>query len=472
MPLLWIILTLSAMIGQLAFVLAREYCRPHKAVAWLVILYLFPFVGLLFYGFVAQEFSRFLPQRKRDLGPLGPLKQQLADRSRRGGSFDPLRRSLHRGDGLHAVLQSPLSLPVTSGNEVAVYEEGNAAFDAMFEAISSAKHHIHIEFYILRDDALGRHFRDMLIRKAREGVKVRLLYDGIGCCRLRKSYLKPFWEAGIEIGCFAPLLRTLLNKQINYRNHRKILVVDGKVGFIGGLNVGDEYLGKSAMGDWRDTHFRIHGEAVLWIQYTFAEDWMWVKRELLKDPEYYPVQPDPGNEFVQIVKSGPDETILELMFAFIASAKNRLYMETPYFVPDSGILLALKTAAMRGVDIRIVIPANPDTKLVYWASLSFVQELLEVGIRFYLYRKGFIHAKVIISDDVACSGSANMDMRSFTGQFEISALFFGGAVVERLMDQFYRDLRASEEIALQEFEKRPLALKRKEIFARLLSPLF
>lgn len=471
--LLWLIMALLLIISQIAFVLINEYCRPQKAVAWLVILYCFPFIGFVFYCFVAKEYSCFYPARGNDNRMLDPIKQHLADRCQRRLTMDPLGQSFHLNESLRAILKHKKSLPITAGNETAVYAEGKKAFEAMFESIASAKHHIHIEFYIIRDDVLGKRFQQLLIRKSQEGVKVRLLYDGIGCHRLRKSYLKQLQDGGVEIGCFSPILSTFLNKQINYRNHRKIVVVDGQAGFIGGLNIGDEYLGNnSEIGYWRDTHFRIKGRAVLWIQYTFAVDWYFVKRQLLNDPEYYPVMSDKGGEFVQIVKSGPDETILELIFSFIVSAKKRIYIETPYFVPDPGVLLALKMAAMRGLDVRIIIPAVPDTKLVYWASLSYVQEMLEGGVRFYLYQKGFLHSKVVISDDVACAGSANMDMRSFTGQFEINAVFFDGKVVNRLLTDFMADLNESQEIMLKEFKKRPKSLKLKEVFARLLSPLF
>ncbi len=471
--LLWIILTLLLLISQVAIVLINEYCRPQKAVAWLVILYTFPVIGFLFYYFVAKEYSCFYPVSQKDNRKLDQLKEQLADRCKRKLTIDPVDQSVHLDDNLHAILKNGKSLPITACNETTIYNDGDEAFEAMFESISLAKHHIHIEFYIIRDDVLGKEFQQLLIRKAQEGVKVRLLYDGIGCHRLGKSFMKRLQNAGAETGCFAPLLSTFINKRINYRNHRKIVVVDGEVGYIGGLNIGDEYLGNNPeIGYWRDTHFRIKGDAVLWIQYTFSTDWYIVKRQLLTDPVYYPVQERQGNEFVQIVKSGPDETILELIFTFIVSAKKRIYIETPYFIPDPAVFLALKTAAIRGVDIRVVLPAVPDSKLVYNASLSYVREMLQAGIRFYRYQKGFIHTKVILSDDVACSGSANMDMRSFTGQFEINAVFFDGKVVNRLINEFNEDLSESEEFSLEEFEKQSIIQKLKEVFARLLSPLF
>lgn len=374
---------------------------------------------------------------------------------------------------MHASLKNIPSVPITACNETTVYTEGEQAFEAMLESIAGAEHHIHIEFYIIRDDRLGTRFERLLIRKAQEGIKVRFLYDGIGSRRLGKAYLKRLQDAGVETGCFSPLLTTFFDKRLNYRNHRKIVVVDGKIGFFGGLNIGDEYLGKAPkFGYWRDTHFSLKGDAVLWIQYTFLTDWYLVKEQIITDSAYYPVQESQGREWVQIVKSGPDETILELIFSFIVSAKKRIFIETHYFVPDPGILLALKTAVISGIDVRIIIPSVPDKKLVYYASLSYVKELLQAGVRFYCYQKGFIHAKVIISDDLACSGSANMDMRSFYGQFELNAVFFDGKVVNRMVQDFYRDLRVSNEMLLSEFEKRSTMQKMKEVFARLLSPLF
>ena len=372
------------------------------------------------------------------------------------------------------MLENAAAIPVTAGNETTVYAEGTQAFEDMLKEIAMAKRHIHITSYIIRNDQLGLRFQQLLIRKAREGVKVRLLYDGIGCLRLGKSYINRLKEAGVEIECFFPLLLSLFNRHINFRNHRKIIIVDGKIGYFGGLNIGDEYVGKdSKLGYWRDTHFRIEGNAVLWIQYTFLIDWFLVKGEFLTDPEYYPAQEKKRDDRVQIVKSGPDETsMLELIFSCVVSAKKRIYIETPYFIPDPGILFALKTAAISKVDVRIILPAVPDHPIVYWASLSYVKELLQAGVRFYFYEKGFIHAKVVIADDLACSGSANMDIRSFCGQFELGAVFFNGGVVDRLVRDFVRDLSVSKEILLAQFESRSNFQKCKETFARLLSPLF
>ncbi|AJY74642.1 cardiolipin synthase [Paenibacillus beijingensis] len=469
---LWITLALLLFIVQIASIIVVEYRRSNKAIAWVIIMFMFPLLGFLPYYFVAKEYSCYRTLQRKKNKQWEQFKNELIHRSKH-------RVTKHmRGDwppefNLHASLKNIPSLPITACNETTVYTEGKQAFEAMLESIAAAEHHIHIEFYIIRDDQLGTRFERLLIRKAQEGIQVRLLYDGIGSRLLGKAFLKRLRQAGVETGCFFPPLATFFDKRLNYRNHRKIVVVDGKTAYFGGLNIGDEYLGKDPeLGYWRDTHFRLTGDAVLWVQYTFFTDWYLVKDQLITDSVYYPDQESYGKEWVQIVKSGPDETILELMFSLIVSAKKRIYIETPYFVPDPGILLALKTAVISGIDVRIIIPGVPDKKLVYNASLSYVQELLQLGVKFYCYQKGFIHAKVIISDNLACSGSANMDMRSFCGQFELNAVFFDGKVVDRLLQDFYRDLSVSNELTLPEFKKRSTIQKLKEVFARLLSPLF
>jgi cardiolipin synthase len=467
--LFWIIVALASFILQIATVIFIEYRRPNKAIAWLVILFLFPPIGFLLYYFVAKEYCPALKRKENEYW--NQFKANLINRceQRINTEADAFRQD----DKWHALLENLPFAPVTFNNATTVFAEGNPAFEAMLDSIASAEHHIHIEFYIVRDDHIGTRFERLLIRKAQEGVRVRFIYDGIGSRRLGKAYLKRLHDAGVETGCFFPMLTTFIDKRLNYRNHRKIIVVDGKIGFFGGLNIGDEYLGKNhETGYWRDTHFAIVGDAVLWIQYTFLSDWHLVKGQIITDPVYYPDQVNAGGEIVQIVKSGPDETILELIFSLIVSAKKRIYIETPYFIPDPGVMSALKTAVLRGVDVRVIIPAVPDKKIVYYASLSYVQELLQSGVRFYGYQKGFIHAKVIISDDLACSGSANMDIRSFCGQFEINAVFIDGKVVERLSQDFYRDLEVSKEIALSEFEVRSKVQSLKERFARLLSAMF
>lgn len=470
---LWITLVLLIFIFQIATIIFIEYRRPNKTIAWLIIQFIFPLIGFLLYYFIAKEYWRHPAPQRKESRNWNQFKADLIIRCKQRMMKDMQGESIWKEDKWHALLKNTPFSPITAFNETTVFAEGKQAFEAMLDAIAAAEHHIHIEFYIVRDDRLGARFERLLIRKAQEGVKVRFIYDGIGSRRLGKAYLKRLQEAGVETGCFFPPLTTFFEKRLNYRNHRKIVVVDGKIGFFGGLNIGDEYLGKDPQtGYWRDTHFSIIGDAVLWIQYTFLTDWYFVKGQSLTDPVYYPSQETQGTELIQIVKSGPDETILELIFSLIVSATKRVHIETPYFIPDPGILLALQTAVSRGVDVRVILPAVPDNKLVYYASLSYIEELLQAGVRFYRYKRGFIHAKVMISDNLGFSGSANMDIRSFCGQFELNALFFDGKVVDRLVQDFYQDLDVSKEILLSEFAKRPGIQKFKEIFARLLSAMF
>ncbi|WP_410511012.1 cardiolipin synthase [Paenibacillus sp. BR2-3] len=469
---LWIILAFSLLIIQIITIIITEYRRPDKAVAWLMILFMIPLIGFLGYYFIAKEYSRHRIPRQKEYSRES-FKADLIDRCNQRIPKNRLAETVSKNNKFHTLLQNKLTIPITACNETTVYTEAEQAFEAILESIAVAKHHIHIEFYIIRDDDFGTRFEQLLIRKVQEGVNVRLLYDGIGSRRLGKANVRRLQHAGVETGCFSPPLPAFFNRRLNYRNHRKIVVIDGKIGFFGGLNIGDEYLGKDpTLGYWRDTHFSMKGDAVLWIQYTFLTDWYMVKGKLLTDPTFFPVQDSQGREFVQIVKSGPDETIQELIFSLIVSAKKRIYMETPYFIPDPGVLLAIKTAVMGGVDVRIIIPCVPDKKLVYNSTLSYVQELLQVGVRFYCYQKGFLHAKVLISDDLACSGSTNMDMRSFCDQFEMNAVFFDRKIVNRLVQDFFTDLNVSEEILLSEFKKRSTLQKMNEVFARLLSPLF
>lgn len=469
---LWIVvLLLSLFIVQLAFIIVAEYRRPYKALTWLALSFLVPVVGLLAYFLIAKEYAGFRSAAGSGFERLERIREDIMKRSLE-------RTDAHSGNESEWQRQAKLfrgmtGFPVTACNETTVFSKGDQAFEAMLDAIASARHHIHILFYIVRSDRLGNRFEQMLVRKAREGVKVRLIYDGVGSRHLDKSFLKRLRAGGVETGCFFPIRSALLGRRLNYRNHRKIVVVDGKIGFFGGLNIGEEYLGRSRQyGYWRDTHFAIAGDAVLWLQYTFLADWLRVMGRFPEEEGYFPDQPGIGKEFVQIIRSDPTKRLHELIFSLIVSAKKRLYIESPYFIPDPAVMLALKTAAAKGVEVAVVLPGKPDKKLVYTGTMSYVREMLPSGIRFYRYRKGFIHSKVIISDDVAFSGSANLDMRSFWGQFEIDALFWDGNVVGCLARDFFRDLEDCEPISPAEFEGRNWKQRAYEVWARLISPLF
>jgi cardiolipin synthase len=274
-----------------------------------------------------------------------------------------------------------------------------------------------------------------------------------------------------------PPIIAFFDKRINYRNHRKILVIDGMKGYLGGINVGEEYLGANPrLGFWRDTHMELIGDSVYSLQVAFLEDWRFVSGKQLTDPILFPEHHNTGRKCVQIIRSGPDthwDAILEMYFGAITCAKKRIYMTTPYFIPDPSITMGLKTAAISGVDVKIIYPSRSDSKIVNYASISYFEELMQAGVRFYSYEKGFIHAKVLIIDDILASvGTANLDMRSFFSNFELNAVLFDKETIQRLEADFLLDLKGSKELKLEVFQKRSRWQKGKEVVARLLSPLF
>lgn len=472
----WVVLALIVFIFQIATILILEFRHPSKTVAWLLILFILPIIGFVMYYFLAQEYQRRRTVRKRGI---------VAEEIR----IQALLRCkiVHRPDDMHNIqfkhqerlfrmLQSISLSPITSCNEALVLTNGQDTYDSIFEAIEHAKHHIHVEYYTIRHDQIGQRFKETLIRKAKEGLEVRVIYDGIGSLELSDSYLEELAQAGIHTRCFLPPKLAFFDKRMNFRNHRKIIVVDGLVGFVGGINIGDEYLGgNKKLGFWRDTHMRIEGDAVYSLQDVFMQDWFFTSKERLSSLSYLPKHNCAGNEQVQIISSGPssrDDAILECVFAAISVANSRIYIMTPYFIPDPSVLMGLRTAALSGVDVKIIIPYVADSKLVLYASLSYVEDMLSAGVRIYRYHKGFAHAKVLIVDDILASvGSANMDMRSFFSNFEINALLFDQSAIDKLCGDFNEDLANSQEIKLYEFKQRPRWQKASEVVARMLSPL-
>jgi|GEM_PF-272623 len=393
------------------------------------------------------------------------------------------KRSAPAADGafpdderLRRTLLNMSNAPITGCNGTEILTDGEAAFSSIFDMIDKAGHHIHLAYYILRDDGVGRRFRDALIRKAREGVQVRLLYDGFGSWKLKRSYLRELAEGGVRVQCFLPLGAALRSRRINHRYHRKIVVVDGKSGFTGGINIGDEYLGMDRkIGYWRDTHLRVEGDAVYDLQNIFVRDWELASGERLEDPAFWPPHACASNERVQIVSCGPRlgrNEILDALLAAIAAARERVWIATPYFVPDDGLKTALQTAALGGVDVRLIVPGVADTRFVLAASLSHAADLREAGARVYRYQKGFIHAKVMLVDRLLASvGTANLDMRSFYSNYELNALLFDGKPIGRLEEDFLRDFADSREATAEELRGRTAGARAGRAAARLLTPL-
>ncbi|ODA40788.1 Cardiolipin synthetase [Desulfosporosinus sp. BG] len=376
---------------------------------------------------------------------------------------------------LAQLLLNDAAAPLTLNNRFEVLTNGADTFKALFAALEGAKDHIHLEFFIFHYDAIGQDILNLLISKASQGVKVRVLVDGLA----NRSLTKRFGElrkVGVEAEGFYPVRFPFLSRRLNLRNHRKIVVVDGQVGFIGGLNVGDEYLSRNKrIGFWRDTFLKLEGDSVNFLQNVFLNDWNGVTHQDINDLLYYPQPQYFGRQMTQIAATGPDSdwgSMLQIFFVALTSAEKTIYIETPYFIPDEGSVMALKTAALSGLDVRIILQGVPDHKITYWASHSYVEELLELGVRIYRYQKGILHAKVLILDSkIGVVGSTNFDIRSFSLNFEISAFIYDCQFALRLEQDFHQDLADSKEILLEEYKKRPLANRVKESSARLFSPL-
>ncbi|MBB6671677.1 cardiolipin synthase [Cohnella nanjingensis] len=472
----WLLLALLVFVFQAGTILVLEYRRPANAMAWLFILFLFPIVGFILYYFLAHEYRRRQKVKRRG-GWDEQRRAEILEKSHivNQASDLPSEAFTHQ-DRLFRTLRKSGAAPITGCNKSRVLTNAKTAYVAMMEAIRGAQHHIHFASYIIRDDDTGRMFRQALIEKAKAGVQVRLLYDGIGSYKLKPSYFEPLTEAGAEFACFFPLRPTFMKKRMNYRNHRKILVVDGTKGFVGGINIGDEYLGKHPrLGFWRDTHLELEGDSVYGLQEVFLKDWELASNERPSDPRFLPMHECAGDEPVQIVAGGPNrraDAIHETLFASLAAANERIWITTPYFIPSAGLAMALKTAALSGVDVRLIVPLIPDTHLVHAATMSYVDEMMSSGIRFWQYERGFIHAKVVIVDHLLASvGTANMDLRSFFSNFETNAILYHPDAIATLEEDFLQDLKDSRELELSTFRKRPRKRKVAEALCRMLSPL-
>ena len=459
-------------IGTVVFLENRD---PSRTVIWLLILGVLPILGSLLYLVFGRTASlRKLARRKQlQQSKLTRLvenqKVELSSDHIILGYAAPHKQKLVR------ILLNESSAPLTANNLVKVLTNGEETFSALFAAMEGAKEHIHLEYYIFKDDEVGKDVLKILSRKAADGVKVRVLVDGWGSRAITKR-LHELKREGIEAERFFPLRFPFISSRLNLRNHRKIVIVDGLQGFIGGLNVGDEYLSRSKkFGFWRDTFVKFEGEAVHFLQTVFLSDWQSVTHENISGPGYFPSMGEIGKQLVQIAASGPDsdwESLLQVYFTAMTSAEKRIYIETPYFIPDDSAMMALKTAALSNLDVRIIFQGVPDHLLTFWASHSYFEELLEAGVRIYHYRKGILHAKILIVDgEIGCVGSMNFDVRSFRLNFEISAFVYDQVFATRLEQDFNADLAESEELLLEEFCQRPVSVRIKESAARLLSPL-
>ena len=477
MWLVFILFVLHALV--FGSVIALERRQPTAALAWILTVVALPGLGACLWLIFGRRriYRRKLKRRAMrnallERVPVPQLRAFVPAAAGSTGSF--------LVDSLVRLGQNTARSPVTGANRVTIFERPAAAFSQIEHAIRSAKAHVHLLYYIFQGDSVGARIRDALIERAREGVTIRCLFDGLGSYSLTDEFLAPLIAAGAEIQWFLPvrlsrLLRTGPARP-DLRNHRKIVVVDGVTGFTGGLNVGEKFAGMPGAPAWRDTHLRIDGPAVWELQRIFVEDWEFASdgERLDLDGLFCPMEPR-GNDRVQILDSGPDtdwQIIHQLCFQAIANARHRVYLTTPYFVPGPPLLMALQTAALRGVDVRLLVPQRSDVRIVLWAGRSYYAELLAAGVRIYEYLPRILHAKTMTVDgEVATIGSANMDVRSFELNFEANAFIYSRRVAAQLEASFFADIAQSAPILPGSFARRPLHRRFAEGWARLWSPL-
>ena len=462
-----------------AVMVIHEKRDPAKTSIWVLILILLPIIGLIFYIFFGQNHRKekiFSRKGLRDLQQIeqmsrSQLKDIIADKYI---GFPSIADNI----GIITLLLNNSKALLTLYNSVDILQTGKKTFESILKAIDDAKSSIHLEFYIIENDEIGNLIKDKLVVKAKEGVEVRLIYDDVGSWSLPKRFIKELVNAGAEAYPFMKVNFPLLTSKVNYRNHRKIIVVDGRVAFMGGMNIADRYLkGDSTLGTWFDTVLRIEGEAVRTLQVIFLVDWFFVSRIIISDRDkYFPEYSVNTQHALQVTASGPDSdwaSIMQAFFVAITKAKKHIYIASPYFIPNESILTALKTASLSGVDVRIMLPGKSDSTVVYWSSMSYVSELLKAGIKVYLFQGGFNHSKILMIDgSFASVGSANMDIRSFEDNFELLTMVYDKELTIQLENQYLKDLRRSKKINLKYWESRSLKQNFKESLARLFSPLF
>ena len=442
---------------------------PQGTIAWAIALVLMPAVSIPFYiVFGNRRFDAYVRAARKEHAGLHALWQQA-----RAGVEPFAVHANGGGAGLCPALERLTALPATRGNDVTLLVDGQATFDAVIAAIDAAQRYVLSQFYIVRHDGIGARYRDALLRARARGVMVLFLYDEIGSLELDPAYLQPLIDAGCEVS-ECNTARRGNRFQLNFRNHRKTVVVDGLVAFTGGLNVGDEYLGLDPeMRPWRDTHIRLEGPGALAVQLAWCEDWQWATRRVPALNWVPRAAAGGGREQVIVLPSGPAdplETCTLMFMHLIQGATRRLWIASPYFVPDEGIIAALQLAASRGVDVRLVLPGRSDNLLVWMSEYSFLPDVIPAGVKVYRYAKGFMHHKVLLCDDTAAVGTANLDNRSFRINFEITVLAEGaiGGAVEAMMQ---RDFERCHGVSLAEFQRRSWWFRVAARVARLMSPI-
>lgn len=464
-----ITLLYSVTVLGLVLVVITENRNPLKTLSWVIVLILAPGIGLLFYFFFGQDNrkQRVISMRTYRRIRKGPQRRKLPldARCHVPPSYEPLFNLLYQTN----------QATLLYGTDIRVYTNGKNKFNDLLKDIRKAKHHIHIQYYIINDDEIGNQVKNALITKARAGVHVRMLYDDVGSWAVKKYFFREMRDAGIEVYPFLRVAFPVFTSKVNYRNHRKIVVIDGQIGYMGGMNIADRYINGLSWGTWRDTHFRFDGKGAHGLQSAFLVDWYVVSRQVISGKDYYPAIESHSDNLLQVAISGPTgpwRTLLQASIFLIANAKKYVYIQTPYFLPTEGLNQALQIAALGGVDVQLMLPKRSDTRSTNMASRSFLDEMIKAGVKVFFYTPGFLHSKLLVVDDtVAAIGSANMDFRSFEHNFEVNAYVYQKQFATKMRRMFMHDIRQCEQAIPSRWLRRPLKDRIMESFMRLFSPL-
>lgn len=452
--------------------------NPAKTLAYLLVLLFVPVVGLAVYVLFGQNLRKQKLFSRKGLKDIERIQRWEEGRILAfEESSISAKRFLHEKIKIANLLLKNDRGIITLQNNIDVLHDCNEIFNRMFNDMRSAKHHLHVEFYIIDDDKIGNEFKRILIEKAKEGVEVRLCFDDVGSRKLPNRFISELKNAGVEVYIFMPVFFPYLTGKANFRNHRKIVVVDGELGYIGGINIADRYTNRLPdLKYWRDTQLRIYGEAVKMLQMQFMLNWNFVSgKQLDINEKYFPEVTASQNHLVQIAASGPDSDwpiIMQGIIMAINTAEKYIYITTPYFIPNEEVTSALQIASLSGIDVQVLIPKLGDSTLTQAASMSYIRQMLDAGVKVFRYNKGFIHAKTMVVDDVVSTiGTTNMDNRSFNLNFEINAFCYDPEIAKGLHRQFLIDKETSEELMLERWQKRRRMKKVVESLARMFAPL-
>ncbi|TDQ36739.1 cardiolipin synthase [Aureibacillus halotolerans] len=451
-----------------------EARNPYKTLLWFYAILFFPIIGYSLYLVTGQlEVKGHLFREKRQ------DDRWYFERLEKNKPRDTWRMLTEMEQALSDFIHHTTKSEISFFSSATVLTNGQEKFPKLLSSLKKAERFIHLEYYIFRSDHIGTDIIDVLCEKAKAGLEVRVIYDGIGSLWLKRKAIKRMKDAGVDIYPFLPLREALNTQKLNFRNHRKIVIVDGHVGFVGGLNIGDEYLGRSKkFGFWRDTHLMITGEALQRLHTIFLMDWHYVSGGEKLAIETYSSTKAPSTQVdgaMHVVSSGPDSeqgTMADIYFSMVTSAKQSVWIATPYFIPNKAMRTALGTAAAKGLDVRLIVPEENDGFFTRYGTQSYFDELLSKGVSIYTYKKGFLHGKVILIDGLIASiGTANVDLRSFNLNFEVNVFLFRSSAVHKLVQDYQKDLEDCHQLSIAERQKRGLGIKLKEAFSRLFSPV-